>query len=445
MNGNEKTGEGAAGTPAESRETAAKEAFAHGLLEFSHRDTRETQEARIRRAMAALGEDAGEQESRRMRFPTPGRRALRLILSAAASVVLLGVVSLYFGSTEPTAMALVQASIDAAQKSPVRRYEVRASADIRVLPESAHATLDVGSDRQFVIRAKTERGEQIAGGRGAEGEWAIKGNGEVETEEARAYWPRWIFLLDESLTGSPDDILVGLERDFELRVDSTETVDGVKCRHIHAVRRDEPREARMGREGEKERGAGPGPENAGEAARPGPREGGRDGEPRGPMGPRGGRGRMGDGGPPGGMPEGGDERPLGPGPGVAPELAPFLHGLRREGRPEGEGPEGGRGGPGHERGPGGPPRMGRFVPPDFVPRGEARARLPKSIDLWVDAESMIVQRVAVWWDGPRPMPAHREGMPRHPGPPARLEFRLVETPETGEGWFDAGAHGGGTK
>ena len=88
MNGNEQIGEGAAGTPAESRETAAKEAFAHGLLEFSRCDTREAQEARIRRAMAALGEDAGEQESRRMRFPTSGRRALRLILSAAASVVL---------------------------------------------------------------------------------------------------------------------------------------------------------------------------------------------------------------------------------------------------------------------------------------------------------------------------------------------------------------------
>lgn len=441
MSTNDEIGTGAAGTPAETRETAAKEAFAHGLLEFSRRDTREVQEARIRRAMAALG--VGGEESRRLRFPTPGRRALRLILSAAASVVLLGVVSLYFGSTEPTAMALVQASIDAAQKAPVRRYEVRASADIRVLPETAQATLDVGSDRQFVIRAKTERGEQIAGGRGADGEWAIKGNGEVETEEPRAYWPRWIFLLDESLTGSPDDILVGLERDFELRVDSTETVDGVKCRHIHAVRREEPREVRMRRDGAEGRDGGP--DVDGEPSPQGPRGGVREGEPRGPMGPmgpRGGRGRMGDGGPQGGMPEGGEERPLGPGPGVAPELAPFLEGLRREGGPGGEGPEGGRG-LGMGRGPGGPGRMGRFVPPDFVPRGEARARLPKSIDLWVGADSMIVQRVAVWWDGPRPMPAHREGMPRHPGPPARLEFRLVETPETGEGWFDAGAHGGG--
>ena len=45
MNGNDEIGAGGAGTPAESRETAAKEAFAHGLLEFSRRDTREAQEA----------------------------------------------------------------------------------------------------------------------------------------------------------------------------------------------------------------------------------------------------------------------------------------------------------------------------------------------------------------------------------------------------------------
>ncbi|MFZ4573420.1 MAG: hypothetical protein ACOYN0_03420 [Phycisphaerales bacterium] len=448
-------------TPPESPQTAAREIFAHGILEFVRHDSPESQDRRVRLALEAINDESA---ARRLKFPSPGARALRLFLSAAASVVIIGTASLYFSTTEPTAMGLVQASISAAQKAPVRRYEVRASPTPRSLPDDPQATLDVGSDRHFVIRAKTPLGEQIAGGRGESGEWAIRADGSVETSTPRAYWPRWIFLLDESLTGSPDDILVGLERDFEPRLDSTETIDGVRCRHIRATRRPEPRDRdgdpRPPRSDDTASGASKAPgleENPNPNIRPGT-----DRDP----GPR--RGRP-DEGAPSGPREG-----MGPGPGVPPELAPFLEGIGKPAGGPDDGPRPmrrGPGGPGEPRGPedfggldgpggrengmrNGPPGAERdgprprgprgggmpFVPPEFVPRGEARNRLPASIDIWIDSESMLVRRVDVRWDGPRQPPPDRPGLPRHPGPPSRLEFRLVETSQPAEGWFEAEAH-----
>lgn len=110
------------------------------------------------------------------------------------------------------------------------------------------------------------------------------------------------------------------------------------------------------------------------------------------------------------------------------------------GRPRARGPEGEpRGfGPGR-RGPFG----GRgFVPPEFVPRGEMRARLPSSIDIWIDESSLMVRRLDIRWTGPRPQPPVRDGMPRHPMPPSRIEFRMTESPAATDAaaWFEAQTH-----
>jgi len=97
-------------TQPESPQTAAREIFAHGLLEFIRHDSPESQDRRVRRALAAIH---AESASHRFKFPAAGNRALRLVLSAAASLVIIGTASLYFSTTEPTAMGLVQACISA--------------------------------------------------------------------------------------------------------------------------------------------------------------------------------------------------------------------------------------------------------------------------------------------------------------------------------------------
>ena len=373
----------------ESVESSAREALAHGILTFHYSENDQTRERRISRAMQAIDQIGA---SRAITFPSPASRALRLILSAAASVSLLALISLYFfSSTEPQALALLQESIKANQSTPIRRFEVRATDRDGHSEQHAHATIDVGSERRFYFNVNTKDGNTLSGGRGNSGEWALTARNEIETEKPRAFWPRWMFLLDDSLTGSPDEVLAGIERDYEPKLLGTEDVDGVRCQHIRAIRRTDPRESRSGSES-------PRPESM--------------------------------------NPERGPEH-MAPPPGVAPELAQFLPpppdgAMRPDGPrpPRKDGPPEGRDG-GPMRGM--KPPHHKFVPPDFVPRGDARARMPMVIELWIDEETKIARRIELRWDATTGRGA--DG-PR-PGPPASLEFRLIDSPDMEESIFEA--------
>jgi hypothetical protein len=416
--------------PPESRDSAPAELFMHALLDFRRLDTPVIQDLRIRRAMDAIRAepDLSPIPILRSRFRLP-----RIILSAAASLALLAGGVYYFASTEPRAMALVEASLSAsASTSDIRRYEVRTSTS-NDAPASTQATLDVGSDRRFVIRATAPDGAHIAGGRG-EAEWAVRPDNSIDRTSARTWWPRWIFLLDESLTGSPDDILDRVRRDYEPQLDDIQTIDGVECRHIRATLRSEPRplspdaQSALMQPGAQEtarpdldpqlrsdrepRERHNGPEDMPRPRRgPSPRDDDRvrDREPRDHRD-----------GPPGDEPDHmrpPHRRPGGPGP----------DDLEREpGRP----------------GPRGPRHFRPFVPPDVIAMGPMRSRLPASIDLWIEKDTFVLRKLVAQWDGPRPQPPQRPGMPPHPRPPSRLEFRLVatETPPEGDAWFEPESH-----
>jgi len=379
-------------------DSVASEAFAHGVLSFHYDEPSDARERRISRAMQAIDESGNTQT---IRIPSPASRALRVILSAAASISLVALASMYFfSSTEPQALALLQESIRANESSRIRRFEVRATDRDGKAEQHAHATIDVGSERRFYFNVNTKDGKRLSGGRGESGEWALTARDEIETEKPRAFWPRWMFLLDDSLTGSPDEVLAGIERDYEPKLLGSEEIDGVRCQHIRAFRRDDPRERSAPNE---PRRPEPMREDAARGDRP--------------------------------------HQEMATPPGVAPELAPFLPPPSRgDTRPDGPRPprrDGPPGGPqeGREGGPirGMKPPHAGFMPPDFVPRGDARARMPKVIDLWIDEESKLARRIELRWDAPN----GRGGDGPRPGPPASLEFRLIDGPQMEESIFEA--------
>lgn len=375
----------------ESNDHSAREAFAHGLLSFHYEESVASRERRIARAMSAIDD---ERTSRNLSINSPARRAIRVMLSAAASVAIFGLISLYFfSSTEPQALALVQESVKASESAKVRRFQVRATH--RDFAESdAHATIDVGSDRRFRFLLNTPDGSEVSGGRGYSGEWAVNPRNELVTEKPRALWPRWMFLLDDSLTGSPDELLAGIERDYEPSLIGTETIGGVECRHIRATRRGDPREVQHERL---------------------PPSRGSEFDDR--------------------MPD------MAPPPGVEPELLPFLPPPPRgDQRPDGPrpprmGPMGGGSRPGERAAP----HRERFVPPDFIPKGDARSRMPLVIDLWIDTESKLAQRIEVRWDSKMRAPERPSGDRRLPPPPTLLEFELIDSPKIEESAFESPA------
>lgn len=366
----------------ESTEHAAREAFANGLLAFHFEESASARERRIARAMAAIDDEA---VTRRLSIGSSARRALRVILSAAASVALFGLIGLYFfSSTQPQALALVQESVKAVESAKIRRFQVRATH--RDSSETdAHATIDVGAERRFRFSLRTPDGRDVSGGRGYAGEWAVNPRGELELESPRAFWPRWMFLLDDSLTGSPDELLLGIERDYEPSLIASETIDGVPCRHVRAIRRGDPRGL--------QRESTP--------------------MPRGPEPSE----RMGDMAPP---------------PGVEPELLPFLPPPPR-GDQRMDGPRPPRIGVGPM------PQRGRFVPPDFIPRGEARSRMPMVIDMWIDSNTKLARRIEVRWDPNIRASERTSGDRRLPPPPTVLEFQLINSPEIDESVFESPA------
>ncbi len=362
----------------ESPDTAANELFVHGLLEFQRHDTQERRDTRVQNVLAEIQtpRDAAASHRHLVRL----RRWRRVGLSIAAMLVLAGSLSVFFATTTPSASALVQASLASSREVPWRRYEVRRAAEQdAALASDPDGTLDLSTDDRFVLRIfQGPNGVPIIGGHsgGVDGkgiDWAIRPDQTIDTDHPREAWPRWMMLADDTLFGSPDEILGTLGPDYIAQVVDSGQLDGIPHYHIHASKkpsaiRRTPQEIdvwidcaskvvdvlelRWSRE--QREFAGP-PGGGGNGGRPDRRPEPRDGFPHGPRDQRDPRGGGGGGGDP---PD--DDRP-------PPRQDPF-------GPPgPGGGPDGplGVGGGGPGRGPAHPRppallRLNRVACPDFA-------------------------------------------------------------------------------
>lgn len=409
----------------------AGEMLAHGLLTYLNTDTKESQEHRVQRVMAALHSEADQSAtagapSRTLRFPS---HLLRRALAMAACLGLVAAAFMLAFPAAPSAQAMVQQSIQAMRTGGDRRYEVRVMewGEDQIAPDPI-AVVDTRAPDLLVLRSVTPNRELITVGRDAQGLWAIDRTGSVERENPRRLWPRWATVGEESLfADSIDRVLEELSKGFDIKRDQEGKGALAGTTKITATRKKDLR--------------GPGPDRfelwlnsttkvvekielswdtqpMGGPGGPGmrrPGDGGpgerpmrdRPDRPEGRDGPDGTMPR-GDGPPP---PRDGRRPPMGPdgpgGPGGAGMGGPGPRGPR--------GPGGGPGGPG---GPGmmGDPRMGGRPPMD-----------PRMMDGFVPGGRP-----------PRMDPLSRVG------PPRTIIMQRVEVKQAlGDEWFGAGRHAGG--
>ena len=219
----------------ESARTAAAERWAHGLLEFMHRDTPLEQERRVARVMASV-DSAG---AIRARFTA---RLVRFAAVAAIVVFTAGLFSLLFRS-ENTALATIRSAVAASRSAGVSRFAITVTPNSDA-EERSIGTLDTNAgDRSFLLEHKTPQGHTLIAGRDTQGEWTIKRDGAIDREHPRGAWPPWAFLTDSTVVvGSIDDMLAELETRYNLQItrdNSTDiapgaTVDSARLRHIRA-------------------------------------------------------------------------------------------------------------------------------------------------------------------------------------------------------------------
>lgn len=221
----------------------ADEQFVHGLLRFLHRDTRARQRQRIDAVMRALREQEPVVGSVRVL-----RTSWRSVLAAAACLALVAVIALLGLPAEQSAQAMVQASIRASAEAGPRRYDVRA---VRPFSESGElesiATLDVLDPQHVVFTAQSPRGPRIVVGRSANGQWAVRPNGQIERFHAGRPWPRWVEFSDRTLLmESVDAMLTRLSRGYTLQHGSADAGVGAagskSLDRITAIRDDAPRQ-----------------------------------------------------------------------------------------------------------------------------------------------------------------------------------------------------------
>jgi hypothetical protein len=207
---------------------AARQQFIHGLLTYLNHDRPPERARRVHRVMAAL-------------HPAPAlsglagtRRRLWRTASglAAAAIIALGVFVAW--PTTPTAFAMLETSVEAARKAGDRRYEVRALVPSPPPPPSSTpgpsnptsptptltdlpiATIDIRSADRYVVRATTPRGERVAFGRDANGEWSVAPDGSTDRADADRRRPRWIDLGESTIfLESIDSIIESLPKAFE--------------------------------------------------------------------------------------------------------------------------------------------------------------------------------------------------------------------------------------
>jgi hypothetical protein len=365
----------------------AREQFVHGLLGFLHHDDPRTQTRRVAGVMAAIDADhaAYAEQTQRARMTIHTRPAWRVAsgLAAAAAVAAAVFISI---PTAPAVATLIDSSLAVSKQGVDRRYQVRVSAPNAERAEGEPiATIDTRGGDRMVARATTPRGERVAFGRDAKGDWNLVPGGEVERVGASSRRPSWVDFGESTIMmESMDAALERLKDEYDAkRVDRASATPGgapmdrvsatLKTRNGTSPERLElwidptsrlverlemhwaPRPRPDGRDG---RGPLRGPDGAG---RPGP--GGPEGMPPGPPPPRGPRGPQG--------PAEGDARHQDPDQG--PQQGPPRD--RRpgpDGGPRPDGPEGFGAGPDGPGGPGGGGRGGprgprpMHAPPDFA-------------------------------------------------------------------------------
>lgn len=494
-------------TPEEgaNAEKAAKELFAHGLLQTHYRENERDTERRVGRLLDAIDAEerarrAAHEPARSMSFSahaakTSRWRPLRFATGLAAAMTLIAVLAIEFTPTN-SALAAVQASVEASKSAGDRRYTVKVQPQKDKGEELTRiATLDVRDPEHVVIKAKTPQGHRVTVGRSPEGVWAIRPDGTIDRYAPKSAMPRWVnFGSNTIVLESVDDLMKQLAKDYTLSRGEAEALPGANGTKMDRVT------AKI-----KNDHAGPEPERveiwldstsrvvkrlelhwpefaatAGEGAEVGERTGPPEGEGGPPWRRRGPGGPGGPGGRPGGPREGEGER--GPRPpmddprggggsdgGEGPQAdQPPVPGNADQPRPvedakaprpeDGVEPRRGPDGRPGERGPG-PDRRDDFDPGRRPPR-EGEVRGPRGLMGGPREHGREMGREMGREPGHGPpggpfggpmggppqflgeRPDFRRGGPGGPPPPPRvMVFELEEGATFAEGWFEPEAHG----
>lgn len=210
-----------------SAEEQAKELIAHGLLQAHYRESDADTERRVSRLLSAIdAEDrarrAAHEPARGLSFTTRAARtsrwrSLRFATGLAAAMTLIAVMAIEFTPTN-SALAAVQASVEASKSAGDRRYGVKVQPQKDKGDEFiAIATLDVRDPEHVVIKAKTPQGHRVTVGRSPEGVWAIRPDGTVDRYAPKSAMPRWVnFGSNTIVLESVDDLMNQLARDYTL-------------------------------------------------------------------------------------------------------------------------------------------------------------------------------------------------------------------------------------
>ena len=181
-------------------EQAAREQFVHGLLAFNHHDTPGVQRARVARVMVTIAGSEVAESDVRTHAPNAGgtrvvrrghRFAWRVGTGFAAAAVLM-VCGLMMWPSTPTAMAMVQGSIEAAKQAGDRRYELRAARpgeQVASATSAPIAVIDIRGENRYFIDTRTPQGGRAFFGKDAEGEWSVREGDKVDRERRAAPLP----------------------------------------------------------------------------------------------------------------------------------------------------------------------------------------------------------------------------------------------------------------
>ncbi|MFI4897589.1 MAG: hypothetical protein ACIARR_07170 [Phycisphaerales bacterium JB059] len=198
-------------TPPETdHDAVAGDRFVHGLLEFTHRDSEATQEARIAALMDRI--------SNRRRSPRGGWRSLvRLAPLATAALLALVALSVFVFAPQPAAYAVVDAAIAATRSADELRYEIFASDGASVTDSDLPiGTLDMRTPL-LRVRIETPHGTEFVMGRDETGPWSLRLDGSVERLHPRGAAPHWVNLGESTiLVGSLDALLDRLRADYTI-------------------------------------------------------------------------------------------------------------------------------------------------------------------------------------------------------------------------------------
>src|SRR5262249_29160581 len=139
---------------------------------------------------------------------------------------------------QPTAAAIVRASLEASRRAGDRRYDVRA--EFEGQPGEIHyATLDVRDPDHYVISVTLSGGDILVVGRDEQSDWAIKYEGVMDPPPPRRLLPSWVKSGGGAVgIVSVDDVLAELGEAYSLRRAPMEAPPsgGPACQRISALR-----------------------------------------------------------------------------------------------------------------------------------------------------------------------------------------------------------------